>query len=292
MRKSLAFGIVFLLICSVFIPISLGLNVKVSKIEQPANIGNGDILFVGGDGPNNYTRIQDAIDNASHGDTVYVYDNSSPYYENLYINKYNFKLIGKNRETTVIDGRNIWNKSVVYVEGHVVVSGFTIRNSSGDLLCSGGIFGQGGGNTITGNTIINNSFGIFLLSQNDIISNNLIYNNDVGIFAEVKNHDIYHNSFINNTKHVENGHDNSWDDGRYGNYWDDYKERYPNAAESSLRPGTWNIPYEIDINDKDRHPLINQWPDPRSRTITYDSFLLSLLDGFPLLKEVILRLIR
>jgi hypothetical protein len=31
----------------------------------------GNILYVGGSGPENYTRIQDAVDNASDGDTVF-----------------------------------------------------------------------------------------------------------------------------------------------------------------------------------------------------------------------------
>jgi len=41
----------------------------------------GSTLYVGGSGPNNYTSIQDAINDASDGDTIYVYDDSSPYHE-------------------------------------------------------------------------------------------------------------------------------------------------------------------------------------------------------------------
>lgn len=46
----------------------------------------GNKLYVGGTA-NNYTRIQDAINAANDGDTIFVYDDSSPYYENLIINK-------------------------------------------------------------------------------------------------------------------------------------------------------------------------------------------------------------
>ena len=35
---------------------------------------NGKTLYVGGNGLNNYTSIQPAIDNASNGDTIFVYD--------------------------------------------------------------------------------------------------------------------------------------------------------------------------------------------------------------------------
>ena len=111
-RRSLAFGICFLLICSIFIPISLGFNVKVSKIEQPSNLSDGNTYYVGGSGPNNYTRIQDAIDNTTGGDTVFVYDDNSPYYERLVIDK-SINLIGENRNTTIVDGGG-W-KDVIYV---------------------------------------------------------------------------------------------------------------------------------------------------------------------------------
>jgi parallel beta-helix repeat protein len=123
------------------------------------------------------------------------------------------------------------------------------------------------------------------------ITNNLISNNDLGV--EVSRYcNVYHNSFINNKEHTDWGRIHStWDDGRYGNYWDDYKERYPDAKESKWRPGTWDTPYEIGLDDIDRYPLVNQWPDPRPRT-SYDSFFVRFLDGFPLLKEVILRLTR
>ncbi len=44
---------------------------------------NGNTLYVGGSGPSNYTKIQDAIDNSSDDDTVFVYH--GVYLENLLI---------------------------------------------------------------------------------------------------------------------------------------------------------------------------------------------------------------
>lgn len=63
-----------------------------SKHNSPDNSSIGlindvnGILYVGGSGPGNYTTIQLAVNNANTGDTVYVYDDSSPYYEHVDIN--------------------------------------------------------------------------------------------------------------------------------------------------------------------------------------------------------------
>ena len=50
-------------------------------------LGTGHVLYVGGSGPGNFSKIQDAVDNASPGDTVFVYDDSSPYKENVTVSK-------------------------------------------------------------------------------------------------------------------------------------------------------------------------------------------------------------
>jgi parallel beta-helix repeat protein len=117
-------------------------------------------------------------------------------------------------------------------------------------------------NTISNNIIDNNSkYGIYFESPSNenqihknIISNNSLY----GIFFQwsAQNNHIYHNTFINNTYHANNKGENQWDDGRYGNYWDDYEEKYPDARKT-LR-GTWNIPYEIN-SSLDRFPLMDEY---------------------------------
>ena len=59
----------------------------------------GNTLYVGGSGPGNYTRIQDAIDNASNGDTVFVYDGI--YDEYLEINRA-IHLRGESKNNTIL----------------------------------------------------------------------------------------------------------------------------------------------------------------------------------------------
>ncbi len=85
---------------------------------------SGTTLYVGGYGPGNYSNIQDAIDDASDGYTVYVYDGI--YYENIVVDK-SINLIGENIKTTIIYGNGIGNVIEVIAD-YVNISGFTIRH--------------------------------------------------------------------------------------------------------------------------------------------------------------------
>ena len=68
-------------------------------------------LYVGGGGMGNYTSIQQAINAAVSGDIIHIYPGT--YSENILINK-DIKLVGENRDNTIITGSN--NGDVVYVE--------------------------------------------------------------------------------------------------------------------------------------------------------------------------------
>jgi len=87
---------------------------------------NGDTLYVGGSGPGNYTTIQDAIDDATDGDIVFVYDDSAPYYERVLVDK-SLTLVGENPDTTIIDG-DLLGAVVNITAPQVVISGFTVQN--------------------------------------------------------------------------------------------------------------------------------------------------------------------
>ena len=133
-------------------------------------------LYVGGNGPNNYTKIQDAIDDANPGDTVFVYNGT--YYENLLIDK-PIKLIGEDKEGTTVDGKKQGN-TVCVISENVVISGFTITNGSlGDELGDENWFYAGirltaSNSTICGNNICNNTLGVF----GKKVSNVTIFDNE------------------------------------------------------------------------------------------------------------------
>ncbi len=185
-RKYMAILIIFLIsiiFSKVIDPVSLNLQEDKNKdFFGREKAKNNDILYVGGNGPNNYTKIQDAIDDANDGDTIFVFNGT--YFEHLIINK-SISIIGEDKNTTIIDGN--WNGTVVeIIEVDVVLKGFTIRYGKGY-----GIFVFGGYNVSITNNIITNNFGdgIYVhwgFSCN--ISNNIIKNNWDGIYLDCTNY--------------------------------------------------------------------------------------------------------
>jgi parallel beta-helix repeat protein len=146
------------------------------NVKKPTNpISSGNTLYVGGSGPGNHSTIQGAIDSADRNDTVFVYDYSSPYYENIEIRK-EITVMGENKESTIIDGSGV--DDVVYLRGSgAKITGFTIQNGGSEYGDSGMRIG-GSDNIITGNIIKDNNFyGIEMWGKDIIISNNVIKNN-------------------------------------------------------------------------------------------------------------------
>ncbi len=164
------------------------------------------LFYVGGSGSGNYTKIQDAIDNASDGDIVFVYDDSSPYYENILLEK-SIQLIGERKETTIIDADKSFNVITIFADG-VTVSGFTIQHS-GILVIDSGIEIHSSHNAITGNIISNNSHGIFVYplygisaDYNSIIDNQITFNDESGIYLYHSNYNLITKNILSNNAGV------------------------------------------------------------------------------------------
>ncbi len=86
------------------------------------DIVRGNILYVGGSGPGNYTTIQEAITAANPGDTIYVYNGT--YYEHITIDK-PLTVTGEDKDTTVIDG-DWYGPDIVHISADWVnFTGFT-----------------------------------------------------------------------------------------------------------------------------------------------------------------------
>jgi nitrous oxidase accessory protein NosD len=80
-----------------------------------------------------YISIQDAIDNASDIDTVFVYNGT--YYERIVVNK-SISLVGEDRNNTTIDGEMTGNVILINVDG-VILSGFTVTRGGNNNLEAG-----------------------------------------------------------------------------------------------------------------------------------------------------------
>ncbi len=93
------------------------------------------IIYVDDDGGSDYTTIQEGIDAAKSGDTIFVYNGT--YYENIVIEK-TITLIGEDKKTTFIDGySDEFNLIIRISANNVKISGFTIQNSKQNYYSSG-----------------------------------------------------------------------------------------------------------------------------------------------------------
>ncbi len=218
-RKWLAIGIILL-----FVGVTIAPTINAQDTEKSQSTSRGTWLYVGGSGPGNYTRIQDAIENASAGDTIFVYHGT--YYGYIRISQ--LTLIGEDKNTTIIDGGGSFSE-VLHIGDEVIIQGFTVQNThhsgEGDVAffivgeeitisnniitqCGIGVYnyyGKGGQihifnnifSNITGEGI---SFLVFRSANAEyLIHDNAFFSNHIGICAEGgKSVLIEHNHFENN----------------------------------------------------------------------------------------------
>ena len=149
--------------------------------------------------PDDQPTIQQGVDAAGSGDTVYV--RSGTYYEHVIINK-SLTLEGEDRDTTVIDGSG--SGKVIHITAHyVTISGLKVTNGEcGIWFPPNGYIGH-----ITMRDVIidsNDKNGIeivhtggYFLIEDSVISNN-------GVSALYKAHQFHH-SIIRNCEIFGNG---------------------------------------------------------------------------------------
>jgi len=228
-KKSLIGIFICALILFVFVGNSIipAIAKNIEKISQPTSSGNW--LYVGGSGPNNYTKIQDAVDNASDGDTIQVY--SGIYNENIFIEK-TLTLEGENKDTTIINGGKNHSTIAIFSD-NVQIMGFTMTNGSWrnavvdiyaahcritntvilDCLCGIRL------HTSHENTVDNNiirrevNHGIELIqSENNHITKNYITNTSLSIQLEESNGNTISNNIFTRNQYsiwLDTSHNNS-----------------------------------------------------------------------------------
>ena len=191
---------------------------------------SNNTFYVGGNGEGNYSSIQEAINASSEEDLIFVF--TGIYNENIKINK-SISLIGENKETTIINGKNYFNAITINASG-VNISKFTIKNA----LVSGIFIENVRYCNIFQNNINANNIGIkisiasYLKIYNNTISDNLAFGINISCdFTNFSsnnntsfcfNNSIFHNNFINNTIHCYDQGNASWSYNKQGNFYDDY----------------------------------------------------------------------
>ena len=192
--------------------------------------------------PDDYEKIQWAVDNASAGDTIIVKDGT--YHENVNVNKPHLTIRSENgANTTIVRAANSDDHVFEVTADYVNISGFTVKGAIG--WESAGIFITANYCNISYNNILNNSGSIYLKhssnnaivncnvfsnddgislwnSSGNVISSNKIFSLEVGIYFYesdnniVENNKIFDNSFAididfsNNNKIINNNISNNW----------------------------------------------------------------------------------
>ncbi len=86
-----------------------------------SSLSGGNWLYVGGSGPGNYSTIEAALENASNGDTIFVYHGI--YNESVTIRK-SIILIGEDKQSTILKSTV---DCVVIKAMNVTVNGFSLQ---------------------------------------------------------------------------------------------------------------------------------------------------------------------
>jgi len=157
-------------------------------------------LYVGGSGPGNYTLIQAALDNVTTGGTVFVFPGT--YHERIVVQK-PIHLIGDEKTTTIIDGDNE-EYVITFGAGNCTLSGFTITHG-GTTFPEAGVYVKSDSNTISGNILTDNFYGMRLEStkNNTITSNEVIHNLRCGIYFSRASYNTLTGNIVSN--HSFNG---------------------------------------------------------------------------------------
>lgn len=235
-----------LMIIGTFDKLAVTADVRGSVCYDGRRLGadNSTIVWV----PDNYTSIQEAIDEVVPGGIVYV--GVGEYYEDVVVNK-SLSLIGENVSTAVLDGEGESLLILSITASDVIVHNFTIKNTRGGQPAygisirdsqnvslrnvvvreshTGLVLDNSSQCEITNNTILENyAYGIDLRNRsvNNTIVGNSIVSNPTGlqiIDSTCQNNTFYHNNFVYNMHQIVMfAAGNVWDNGKEGNYWSDY----------------------------------------------------------------------
>lgn len=191
-RKCLAIGIILL-----FVGVTIAPTIA-QNIEKSQSTSRGNWLYVGGNGPGNYTRIQDAINDSYDGDIVFVF--AGQYHERVNVTK-TIHLLGEDKNRTIISHQGGWESPILSVySNQILITNFTINVTNRSGICI--FFGPISHCTIS-NNILQGDCGVigthYPCYFNEICFNT-IYSKigiELGMSHETLGNNIHHNYFVN-----------------------------------------------------------------------------------------------
>jgi len=146
---------------------------------------DGNIIYVDDDAPPEWydathvRTIQEGIDAAFEGDTVYVYPGI--YYGQIVISA-TLTLTGEEKTSTIIDGQQLGEDTLTVTAPSVYISGFTIRNGSRGCGYNSGLKVENADNCVIENNIFtDNCWAAEIRSSSHcIFSDSLVIDNEQG----------------------------------------------------------------------------------------------------------------
>ncbi len=161
------------------------------------------VFTVGNNGEGNYSSIQEAVNNAQNGDTIFV--SPGVYRENVNVNKElaiisSSELSGDMTNRTYIIGAVPSNDVFSISSSNVTINGFHIAGgpSGMDTLRQVGLYLEGVQNcSLSNNTLVLNDVGISLNnSQGNLLDNNLVGLGSSGILLSMSNENMLSNNMV------------------------------------------------------------------------------------------------
>jgi parallel beta-helix repeat protein len=207
------------------------------------NISDNDYSIV--DRSTLFTDIKNNLITDAHNTAIFVFDNST-----------NGSIRNNVINTTLSRG--------VVISGY----GWMIENNSISNFHDGGLVLFESENFIVTHNIFKEGMDnalSFYESGNNTITNNTFCKNNLSLAIFIRftknasNNSFYYNNFFkgNMTPPVIDLLNNFWDNGNYGNYWEDY------SGIDNNNDGVGDVPYIINVanNTSDNYPLMNPNPN-------------------------------
>jgi parallel beta-helix repeat protein len=258
---------------------------------------SSEVIYV----PEDFTKIQDAINHASPGATILIANGT--YHEFLTINK-PLTLLGQGSDVTIIDGNGA-GYTISITADNVTIEDLTVTNTGTGPYISGVHADQCNGviindteiaktyngltvsfvtnSVFSENIIVNNTNGVLVLYSNDnVFSNNIVQSNSEGISIYYSSSNVFSgNTFSNNAQGVfvswpsdrNYFYDNNFEDQdpvqvteESPNFWNyngegNYWVVYNFTGRDANADGIGNEPYYIDSNNRDDYPLMGTFSE-------------------------------